>query len=402
VERDGGQGWWPARHLAYGVEEFLRFDSAVEKPPQVDPGEAEFEAASMLAFGGLPGSPAVAKEVAAQGRWNPVARLSMSSRQAVQVALAGVVAIGVGTLLSPTRFYWAVITAFVMFTGTGSRYETFNKGVARVVGTVVGVAAALLLAHVTAGHGVVILTLCLGSVFGAFYLAKVSQAGMTFFITVLLGEMYSVLGTFSDAILVLRLGETAVGAVAGVGVALLVAPLSTHDTVRSARDAMLDSMATLLESVASYADGARSIDLDAQVRRLDDDARQLALVARPLTRQIGWGSASPRTARRLRLYIAAVSQCRALVLAVQGRPPSAAAAAAAAARAIAEAVHALSALPPGAAVPEAADPLARGDHALFADPAAASHSDPVVRHLHHLAATLTQVAQLPSLTSRAR
>jgi hypothetical protein len=46
--------------------------------------------------------------------------------------------------------------------------------------------------------------------------------------------------------------------------------------------------------------------------------------------------------------------------------------------------------------------LARGDHALFADPAAASHSDPVVRHLHHLAATLTQVAQLPSLTSRAR
>ncbi len=401
VERDGGAGWWPARHLAYGVEEFLRFDAAVDEPPEVDPGEADFEAASMLAFGGLPGSPAVAKDVAAQGRWNPVSRLSMTSRQAVQVALAGAVAIVLGTLLSPTRFYWAVITAFVMFTGTGTRYETFDKGVARVVGTVVGLVAAVLLAHLTAGHGVVVLTLILVSVFGAFYLAKVSQAGMTFFITVLLAEMYTVLGTFSDAILVLRLGETAVGAVAGIGVALLVAPLSTRDTVRSARDAMLTSMATLLESVASYADGDRGVDLDALVRRLDDDARQLALVARPLTRRVGWGSTSPRTARRLRLYIAAVSQCRALVIAVRRRSPSAPTASAAAARAIAEAVGALSALPPGSAVPDAMEPLASGDHALFADPAAGSHPDPVVRHLHHLAATLGQVAQVPSLASTA-
>ena len=402
VEREGGKGWWSARHLAFGVEEFLRFDAAVDEPPEVDPGEADFEAASVLAFGGLPGSPAVAKDVAAQGRWNPVSRLSMTSRQAVQVALAGVVAIGLGTLLSPTRYYWAVITAFVMFTGTGTRYETFNKGVARVAGTVVGLVAAVLLAHVTAGHDAVVLTLILVSVFGAFYLAKVSQAGMTFFITVLLAEMYTVLGTFSDAVLVVRLGETAVGAFVGIGVALLFAPLSTRDTVRSARDTMLDSMATLLESVASYAEGVQDVDLDAQVRRLDDDARRLALVARPLTRHVGWGSTSSRTARRLRLYVAAVSQCRALVIAVQRRPPSAPMATAAAARAIAEAARALSALPPGSAVPAAVEPLASGDHALFADPAAASHTDPVVRHLHHLAATLTQVARMPSLAISSR
>lgn len=393
VERADGQGWWSARHLAYGIQEFLRFDAAVDEPPEVDPGEEEFEAATNLAFGGLPGSPAVAKDVAAMGRWNPARRLSMTSRQAVQVALAGVVAIGLGTLLSPTRYYWAVITAFVMFTGTGTRYETFNKGGARIGGTVVGLVAAVLLAHATAGHDVLVLTIILISVFGAFYFAKVSQAAMTFFITVLLGEMYTVLGTFSDAVLVLRLGETAVGAVAGIGVALLFAPLSTRDTVRSARDAMLDSMATLLESVAAYADGARVVDLDAQVRRLDDDARRLTLVARPLTRQVGWGSTSPRTLRRLRLYVAAVSQCRALVIALQGRSPSAPVASAAAARAIAEAARALSALPPGSVVPDAEEPLATGDHALFADPAAASHDDPVVRHLHHLAATLTQVAQ---------
>ena len=393
VERAGGNGWWSARHLAYGVQEFLRFDAAVDDPPEIDPGEAEFEAASALAFGGLPGSPAIAKNVTAKGRWNPASRLSMTSRQAVQVALAGVVAIGLGTLLSPTRYYWAVITAFVMFTGTGTRYETFNKGVARIGGTLVGLVAAVLLAHATAGHDAVVLAIILVSVFGAFYLAKVSQAGMTFFITVLLGEMYTVLGTFSDTVLVLRLGETAIGAVAGIGVALLFAPLSTRDTVRSARDEMLSSMAALLESVASYAEGVRVVDLDAQARRLDDDARRLALVARPLTRQVGWGGSSPRTARRLGLYVAAVSQCRSLVLALQRRPPAAPEAYAAAARSIAEAARALSSLPPGSTVPEAEEPLASGDHALFVDPAAASHDDPVVRHLHHLAATLTQVAR---------
>jgi hypothetical protein len=162
---------------------------------------------------------------------------------------------------------------------------------------------------------------------------------------------------------------------------------------------MLDSMAKLLESVASSVEGAPTLDLDAQVRRLDDDARRLTLVARPLTRHVGWGSTSPRTARKLRLYIAAVSQCRALVIAVQRRPPSAPTASAAAARAIAEAVRALTALPPGSVVPNAVEALASGEHALFADPEAASHTDPVVRHLHHLAATLTQVAQMPSLAS---
>ena len=72
----------------------------------------------------------------------PVARLSMTSRQAVQVMVAGMLAIALGSLLSPTRYYWAVIAAFVTFTGTGTRSETFLKGFARIVGTLVGLVAA--------------------------------------------------------------------------------------------------------------------------------------------------------------------------------------------------------------------------------------------------------------------
>ena len=398
--------WW-ARSLAYGLEEFLRFDAAVDEPPEVDPGEEEFEAASGLAFGGLPGSPAVARDVAVSGApWNPMTRLSMTSRQAVQVAIAGVVAIGLGTLLSPTRFYWAVITAFVVFTGTSTRFETVDKGVARIVGTLVGVAAAVGLARLTAGHDLLVLVIILVSVFGAFYVAKVSQALMTFFITVLLGELYTLIGTYSVGVLELRLGETAIGAGVGIVVAVLFAPLSTRATVRSARDMMLTSMVALLEAVASMVEGRAdtpggaggrggAAGLDARVRRLDDDARRLALVARPLTRQVGFGGAGPRTARRLRLYVAAVSQCRALVVDVQHGPLEVPGSVAAAARSLAAGVEAIRALPPGSEVPDAEDPLIGADRVLFDDPDA-SDDDPVVRHLHHLSATLLQVVRTTS------
>lgn len=415
IEQADGVGWWQARHLAYGVREFLRFDSAVDDPPEVDPGEDEFEAATTLVNGNLPGSPAVARDVTPRGHWNPVSRLSMTSRQAVQVVLAGLIAIGLGTVLSPTRYYWAVIAAFVMFAGTGTRSETLLKGAARVGGTFAGLIAAIAVAHFTYGHTPAIIAVILVSVFFAFYLIKISQAAMTFFLTILLGQLYTVLGTFSSSLLVLRLGETAVGAVAGTAVALLFAPVSTRDTVRSARDEMLTAMIDFLEEAAQYAEdtaagrttrqpgaGSGALRLDACTRTLDDRARRLALVTRPLTRPLVMGSSSPRTRHRLALYIIAVSQCRALSLALQRRPQSATAPAARAARAVAEAARALMAQPPGAAVPAAERPLADGDLALFGDPASALADDPVVRHLRHLASTLSQVAQTPATAAEPR
>jgi uncharacterized membrane protein YccC len=415
LEQADGDGWWPARHLAHGVREFLRFDAAIDEPPEVDPGEDEFEAATTLVNGDLPGSPAVARDVTPRGHWNPASRLSMTSRQAVQVALAGLIAIGLGTVLSPTRYYWAVIAAFVMFAGTGTRSETLLKGAARVGGTFAGLIAAIAVAHLTYGHTPVIITVILVSVFFTFYLAKVSQAAMTFFVTILLGQLYTVLGMFSDSLLVLRLGETAAGAVAGTAVALLFAPVSTRDTVRSARDEMLTAMVEFLEEAARYAEdtaagrttrqpgtGSGGLRLDACTRTLDDRARKLTLVTQPLTRPLVMGNSSPRTRRRLSLYTAAVSQCRSLSLALQRRPESATATAATAARAVAQAARALMAQPPGAAVPDAERPLADGDLALFGDRASAHADDPVVRSLHHLASTLSQVAQTPATAAEPR
>jgi uncharacterized membrane protein YccC len=397
VEQRDGAGWWAARHVAFGVREFVRFEQAADEPPEVDPGEEEFEAATGLAFGGLPGAPAVAKEVAARGsRFNPVARTSMTTRQAVQVMLAGVAAIALGTALSPTRYYWAVIAVFVTFTGTGTRSETFLKGASRIGGTLVGLVAAIALAHVTAGHTVAIFAAILVSIFLAFYLNKVSYAAMTFFITVLLGQLYTVLGTFSDKLLALRLGETAVGAGAGVLVALVFAPLSTRDTVRSARDQVLASLAALLDGVAEHVEGpaeGRRVDLDGLTRVLDDDARRLALAAKPLTRPLVVGHSSRSTRRRLGLFVAAVSQCRALAVALQRHGAADPRAAATAARALAAAARELGHVDVGEEAPDAEPMLRLGDRALFGAGISSTDRDPVVRHLQHLAGTLTQLAE---------
>ena len=388
--------WWPARHLALGVRDFLDLEARVDDPPTVDPVEEEFEASAQLVFGNLPGAPAVASEVRARGgRWNLLARGDIATRQSVQVALAGVLAIAVGSQLSPSRYYWAVIAAFVTFTGTATRAETFLKAANRVLGTLAGLVAAIVLAHVTQGDTPLVLATILASVFLGFYLIRVSYAWMIFFITIMLGQLYTILGTFSDALLVLRLEETAVGAGAGIVVALLVTPLSTRDTVRSARDGVLVSLADVLDGVAAYAEGGR-VDLDARSRALDERTRGLLLVARPLTRPLVVGNHSPTMRRRLAIYTLAVAQARALVVSLQahGRPdPDRAETIAEAARELAVASRRMTEAGVGEGSAEAAAPLQRSDLALFRATSAVRVGDPALRQLYHLNTTLATLAE---------
>jgi hypothetical protein len=65
----------------------------------------------------------------------------------------------------------------------------------------------------------------------------------------------------------------------------------------------------------------------------------------------------------------------------------------AAACALADAVTALLPADVGEAAPAAEDPLRRSDVALFRDHRSARDEDPVIRHLHHLGATLTALAE---------
>ena len=58
----------------------------------------------------------------------PSSRLALTTRQAVQVGVATSLAIVGGELISPSRWYWAVIAAFVVFAGTSSRGDVLTRG----------------------------------------------------------------------------------------------------------------------------------------------------------------------------------------------------------------------------------------------------------------------------------
>ncbi|MEU6175740.1 carboxypeptidase regulatory-like domain-containing protein [Streptantibioticus parmotrematis] len=311
-----GDGRWPARHLAASALEFVALARDAVTPPPTDPVD-DYAPAVTLAMGNLPGSAAVAGDVAARGsRWNPLSRMSLTTRQAIQVVVAGTLAILAGRELSQTRYYWAVLAAFIAFAGTSTRSETSIKAVNRVVGTLVGLGAGIGLAHLTAGHTLWVLVVIVASMSCGFYLVNVSYACMIFFVTIMVSQLYSVLHEFSAGLLVLRLEETSLGAAIGIGVALFVLPTSTRDTVATARGRYFTALAELLRAVTERLEGARSDEeLDALARVVDHRLQQLALVARPLTRpMLLWGNSPAVVRHRLTLYAAVTRQTRALTV----------------------------------------------------------------------------------------
>ncbi|MFG5722654.1 FUSC family protein [Streptomyces murinus] len=308
-----GTGRWPAHHLAAAAVEYVTLAGTAAAPlPYDDITDEAYDPVVTLAQGNLPGSAAVASDVAARGsHWNPLSRLTLTTRQAIQVAVAGTLAILAGRELSQARYYWAVLAAFIAFAGTATRSETSIKAVNRVVGTLVGLGAGIGLAHLTAGHTGWVLVVIVTSMSLGFYLVNVSYACMIFFVTIMVSQLYSVLHEFSAGLLLLRLEETALGAAIGIAVAYFILPTSTRDTVESARRAYFRALADLLDRAApTRPDGT---GLDALARSLDHRLQQLTLVARPLTRPMTWGVNSRLVRHRLTLYAATTRQARALV-----------------------------------------------------------------------------------------
>ena len=138
-----------------------------------------------------------------------------STRQAIQVAVAAALAIVVGETVSPSHWYWAVIAAFVIFAGTNSWAETLDKGWQRLLGTVLGVPSGVLVATLVSGNTIASLVMIFVCLFCAFYFMKVTYSLMTFWISTMLALMYGLLGEFTYGLLLLRIEETAVGAVIG-------------------------------------------------------------------------------------------------------------------------------------------------------------------------------------------
>ncbi|MFD5286299.1 FUSC family protein [Streptomyces rubrogriseus] len=176
-----------------------------------------------------------------------------ATRQAVQVTTASALAVAGGHLLSPHLWYWAVVTAWVVFIKTESTGEVLLQSARRLAGTVAGVLFGYGLATLVGGDGpgLLILLLLLLCMFGIFYTPSRAYWAVTFFITGTLSVLLALMDTFSTHVLLLRVQETTLGVTCGILAATLVLPT----TVRRASDeelvGFLRVLDRLLQAIAS-------------------------------------------------------------------------------------------------------------------------------------------------------
>jgi uncharacterized membrane protein YccC len=218
--------------------------------------------------------------------------ISLHTRLAIQATAACALAMAAGQWLSPQRWYWAVITVFVMFTGTASRGDAIYKSLQRLGGTVLGVFAGMGLVSLVGHDPRALFLLLLGAIFLTYHSFTERFAAMTFFLTVMLALLFALLGRFSEQLLWLRLEETAVGAVAGMIVAAVLVPRPTHSHARDRFGALVVAAEAMVAAIIDSLVEHRSAPLGALSRgfvRAQDD---MVAALGPLRLWLGQGTAS--------------------------------------------------------------------------------------------------------------
>jgi uncharacterized membrane protein YgaE (UPF0421/DUF939 family) len=284
-----------------------------------------FQSEVGLGGGWLPAAAAVSAVASLESgdRRRDRTRLAPYTRSAIQMAVAVAAAVIFGDLLSGPRFFWAVITVFVIFTGTNNSSEQSIKAVFRASGTAIGFILGGLLAHV-AGHdhpfwalAIILLTLFL-----SFYLNRINYAVSAVGITVVLALAFGQQGVFSNSLLLLRVEETAIGAGIGIVVASVIFPLSTGLVLRVALRRYYQAVGRLVEHATAklVGDDHNETTLSADARALDAAYHAVLATAQPTGRNL-FGGPTDKTALVLRIATAARNYSRNLVTDVEATGP---------------------------------------------------------------------------------
>ncbi|MDN3024379.1 FUSC family protein [Streptomyces sp. S.PB5] len=241
-----------------------------------------------------------------EGAQEPTGLRRPTTRAAVQVSVGSSLAIAGGELLSSQRWYWAVLTCWIVFINTASTGEILVKGYRRLLGTVLGVVAGIALAGLVGRHTWTAFAVVLVCVFLMFYSAPLSYTLMSFFVTAALGVLYTLLHTYSLSVLVLRIEETALGAACGVLAAAFVLPVRTDRRTDDLLAGVLDRLAEVTESAVDQLSGGPPTELLDKARDLDSALADLRAATQPLTHPV-----TPLRARRdtARYVVALLETC---------------------------------------------------------------------------------------------
>ncbi|MBC9717507.1 FUSC family protein [Streptomyces sp. TRM66268-LWL] len=306
-----------------------------------------------------------------------------TTRQAFQAAAACTFAVALGQLVSGERWYWAVGTAWWIFVNTASRGETLVRGFRRVLGTVIGIAAGLLIAVPLHGEPAPTAALVAVCVFGIFYTAAVSYTWMMLAVTVMAGLLYGLLGVLSPGLLALRVVETGVGALGAFLAVLLVLPVTTHATTDGWIQRALHCVHACTSEAAARLAGRPDADPARYVTELESLLGKVRLSLAPLVHPLSPLRARKARARQvLELLDRCAHEVRGLASVAADPDASHDARLAAACWRVEAAVQALTA---------PATPVSRTEE----QPVAAPHStggEPALAHLHGLEQALKALA----------
>lgn len=179
--------------------------------------------------------------------WAPTSRL------AIQAMTATTLASVVGEAISATRWYWAVLTAFLVFLSTTTRSGILTRAYRRVLGTVLGLAAGIVLTFLAHDVSGVLLAICLLCIMGMIYFAPLNYLYASFFITTMLVALYDLLGVLHGHLLVLRLEETVAGCICGVVCAYLLLSTTSRPALVAATGTYFDAVDAVLAEGADLA-----------------------------------------------------------------------------------------------------------------------------------------------------
>jgi len=214
----------------------------------------------------------------------PIGATPPATRLAIQAAVAAALSMALGTLVPPHLFFWAVLTAFLVYTGTASASEARRRAWSRAGGTAIGVALGFVLVAFVHGMPLVEAALAVVSFFLSMYTFRISYFAFTFFITALVAMAYELVGRPPNPLLVARLVETVVGSLCGAFAATLVLPLRTRAVVAFTAKAFVHKLRDAVRaSVARLAGAESGADdpLDA-ARALDAALQELLARIQPL------------------------------------------------------------------------------------------------------------------------
>lgn len=212
----------------------------------------------------------------------PAAAAPLAWRSTLRATCAAVIATCIGYPLSPEHWYWAIISVFVISLGTTSAGDTVQKGMLRVAGTAGGALAGLAVAALVPAHPAAVIAGMIVCLFGWSYFVLYNYAVGIFFLTLLIGLVYGILGDSLPAIVGLRLAETAIGAAATFVAALWIVPLPTAHHIRTRALALIARMLDVIDaSHSALAAGASAAPLQA-MRRADQAMQDLRMALLPL------------------------------------------------------------------------------------------------------------------------